>query len=275
MQGLAGADPVERKGPLENPAMLSALVVVHNEDRRLTACLERLRFADEIVVVLDRCSDGSADIARQFSARLVEGGWEMEADRRNIGIDACRGDWILEVDADERVPPALAAEIRSIIDQPGADRHLIPVDNYIGDRLVRYGWGGSFGKGAYHGLFRKGCKRWGSGRVHPKIHLSGQQGRTLNNPIDHLVDRSISDMLRRLDSYSTARAQDLRDHGDPDSTLTYIRRFWGRIYKCYLYHHGYREGGWGVLIAICAGLYPLLSHLKAKLEPNPSPGSPS
>ncbi len=248
-------------------ATLSALVVVRNEEHRLAACLERLRFADEIVVVLDRSTDRSAQIAGGFAARLVEGAWELEADRRNAGIAACHSNWILEIDADERVPPELAEEIRETIRRSPFDRHLISVNNYIGAVLVRHGWGGAFGKGAYWGLFRKHAKRWGEGRVHPKIHLSGKEGPPLANAIDHLVDRNISDMIRRLDSYSTARAADLREHGDPDPTRTYVRRFFSRFYKCYLYHHGYREGSWGLLIAICAGLYPLLSHLKAKLEP--------
>lgn len=246
---------------------LSALVVIHNEEARLADCLERLRFADEIVVVLDRCTDRSAEIARRYTNVLVEGAWELEAGRRNTGIDACRGDWILEVDADERVSPALAAEIRQVVSTSSYDRHLIPVDNYIGTKLVRYGWGGSFGKGAYHGLFRKGAKRFGEGRVHPQLHLSGRPGPTLANPLEHMVDRNISDMIRRLDRYTTARAQDLREHGDPEPTRTYVRRFFTRIYKCYIHHRGYREGGWGLLIALFAGLYPLLSHLKAKLEP--------
>ncbi len=118
-------------------ATLSALVVVHDEEAQLAACLERLAFADEIVVVLDRCSDGSRGIAARFTDRLVEGGWEREGERRNTGIDACRGDWILEIDADERVSPALAEEIRRTIASSCHAYHHIPVDNYIGDHLVR------------------------------------------------------------------------------------------------------------------------------------------
>lgn len=245
---------------------LSMLVVAHNEEAQLGQCLEQLRFADEIVVVLDRCTDRSREIAEALADKVLEGAWEIEGERRNAGIAACSGDWICEIDADERVGADLAAEIRQIASDSAFDRHLIPVDNYIGDRLVRFGWGGSFGKGAYHGLFRPGAKRWGKGRVHPVLELSGAQGPTLVNSLVHLVDRDISDMIRRLDRYTTARAQDLRENGDPDSTRTYVRRIFSRFYKCYFYHHGYREGGWGLLIALLAGLYPILSHLKAKLE---------
>ena len=77
---------------------LSALVVAHNEEKQLAACLETLKFADEIVVVLDKCTDGTKAIAEAHGAKTVEGAWHIEGHRRNTGLDACGGDWILEVD---------------------------------------------------------------------------------------------------------------------------------------------------------------------------------
>lgn len=245
---------------------LSAVVSARNEERQLAACLEGLRFADEIVVVLDRCTDGSKDIARRYTDRVVEGAWEREGDRRNAAIAACRGEWVFEIDADERVPPALAQEIRRVVNTSPYDWHEIPVDNYIGGRLVRWGWGASYGKAAYPGLFRKGVKAWGRQRVHPSLTWGGRKGPMLENRIEHFVDRNISDMIRRLDSYSTARAKDLRESGDIGSLPNNMRRLVTRFFKCYVLRRGYREGGYGLLIALFAGLYPLLSHLKARLE---------
>jgi glycosyltransferase involved in cell wall biosynthesis len=245
---------------------LSALVVVHNEAAQLVQCLDRLGFADEIVIVLDRCTDASAEISRRYTDRLIEGAWEREGERRNIGIAACAGPWILEIDADERVGPALAEEIRQVIAGSTADWHLIPVDNYIGARLVRWGWGASFGKSAYAGLFRKGAKLWGPQRVHPALTFTGTAGAPLSNRLDHLVDRSISDMIQRLDRYSTARARDLRDAGEIGTYGANLRRIFSRFWKCYVARKGYREGPYGLLIGICAGLYPILSYLKARLE---------
>src|SRR5207245_5280383 len=134
--------------------------------------------------------------------RIVEGAWEREGGRRNAGIAACRGAWILEIDADERVGSDLAREIGAIVASSPADWHLIPVDNHVGDRLVRWGWGASFGRPAYAGLFRKHAKLWGDERVHPAVRLSGAQGLALEARLDHYVDRDISDMLRRLDRYT-------------------------------------------------------------------------
>ena len=88
----------------------------------------------------------------------------------------------------------------------------------------------------------------------------------LQNRVLHYVDRDISDMIRRLDSYSTARAKDLRETGEIGSLASNVRRLFTRFFKCYVLRQGYREGGYGFLIALFAGLYPLLSHLKARLE---------
>lgn len=244
---------------------LSALVVAHNEAAQLADCLTRLAFADELVVVLDRCTDASRDIALAHGARLVEGAWPLEGDRRNTGLDACTGDWILEVDADERVPAALGVEIRAAIAAAPPGHFLIPFDNYIGERLVRYGWGASWGVSAAPRLHARGCKRWGNQRIHPKLELMGPKG-WLRTPIAHLVDSDISDMLRRLDRYTTAHAQDLRESGDIGSLGHNFRRMFSRFWKCYVARRGYREGAWGVLIALMAAMYPILSHLKARLE---------
>jgi glycosyltransferase involved in cell wall biosynthesis len=244
---------------------LSALVIAHDEEAQLAACLERLVAADEIVVVLDKCTDGSKDIALRFTERILEGNWTVEGARRNAGLDACTGDWVLEVDADERVPAALIEEIRSAIAGAEPGYFLVPFDNYVGDRLVRYGWGASWGVSAAPRLSARGAKRWGDQRIHPRLQLSGPK-RWLKTPIDHYVDSSISDMIQRLDRYTTARAQDLRDSGDIGGFTNNLRRMISRFFKCYVGRKGYREGHYGFLIALFAALYPMLSYLKARLE---------
>jgi glycosyltransferase involved in cell wall biosynthesis len=254
------------RGRVSGGILLSALVVARDEEAQLADCLACLGFADELVVVLDRCRDRSREIAARFTDNIVEGAWEREGPRRHAGIDACRGTWIVEVDADERVGPELAAELRAVAARSPASWHLIPVDNYIGDRLVRWGWGASFGRSAHAGLYRKGAKQWGSERVHPRVTLSGIEGAPLENRLVHYVDRNISDMLRRLDRYTSARAQDLRDSGEIGSYARNLRRIVSRFWKCYVGRRGYREGPYGLLIALCAALYPILSYLKARLE---------
>ncbi len=240
---------------------LSALVVARNEEARLAACLDSLHFADEIVVVLDRTTDGSAAIAAQHGARIVEGAWEIEGDRRNAGIAACRCPWILEVDCDERVPPALAAEIRAAIAGAADGYFLVPMANHVGDRLVRFGWGAYNGVAAKASLFHANAKSWGRGRVHPRIDLTGPR-RLLTQRMDHFVYRDVSDMIRRLDRYTDLAALDAVEQGSVPGLGHSLRRVFSRGWKSYIARRGYREGAWGVALALMSALYPLLIYLK-------------
>lgn len=248
---------------------LSALIVARNEEARLPDCLASVAFADEVVVVLDRSTDDSAAIAAITGATIIEGAWELEGERRNAGLAACTGDWVLEVDADERVNAPLAAAIRTTIATSTHAWHQVPVDNYVGDRLIRFGWAGSFGTTSVPRLSRKGAKHWRAQRVHPGLDWTGQEGpKITEGALIHLVDRDISDMLRRLDKYSSAKAADLIASGNIGTLRSNVRRFFSRGFKSYVSRRGYREGGWGVLLALCTGAFPLLSYLKAALEPD-------
>ena len=131
--------------------------------------------------------------------------------------------------------------------------------------FVRYGWGASWGVAAAPRLSAKGAKRWGELRVHPSLVISGPR-RWLKTSIRHNIDENISDMILRLDRYTTARAADLRENGDIGGLGGNIRRMFSRFWKCYIFIQRYREGAYGFLIALMAGLYPVLSHLKARLE---------
>ena len=246
---------------MAEPAKLSALVVARNEEAQLDACLDHLRFADEVVVLLDRSTDRSAEIARSAGAKVVEGAWDLEGPRRNAGYEECAGPWILEVDADERVTSELAAEIVAMLAAPSADYFLVPMANHIGSRLVRYGWGAYNGVAAKPVLFRKGVKRVRSGRVHPKIELNGRR-RTLENSMLHFVDRDFSDLFARLNRYTDLAALDAHDTGRQPNVAQAFRRFWSRGWKSYAARRGYREGVYGIALALFSALYPLLIELK-------------
>lgn len=244
---------------------LSALLCVHNEEQRLPACLAALSFCDEIVVVADRCSDGTEAIARQYGARVVSGIFPIEGVRKHAGLARCTGDWVLELDADEGVTPAFAQEVRETIARADiVDWYQVPIDNYVGDQLVRHGWGGSFGTSSAARLFRRGVKSWKSERVHPGAKLDGVYGGKLQTPLQHMVDEDIGDMVARLSRYTALRAQDLADSGKVKSVTDDAVRGVRRFFKCYVSRKGYREGELGFLISLMAGLYPILSNLRAR-----------
>jgi glycosyltransferase involved in cell wall biosynthesis len=245
---------------------LSVCMCVHNEAEHLAACLDTVKFADEIVIALDKCTDNSKQVALSYGAKIIEGDWPLEGDRRNAVVDMATGDWILELDCDERVTPALAEEIRHTVNTSPYYLHAIPFDNYIGDRLVKYGWGAYIGVSHKGAFFRKGAKRAEeNGKVtHVKQIFVGEHGAPLKNAIIHYMDKDFSATLRRFDGYTKAGAQDLLNKGELGTFWRNFRRIFSRFYKSYIRRKGYREGSLGFVIGMLAGMYPMISYVRAK-----------
>ena len=241
---------------------LSALCVVHNGEALLEACLASVAFCDEIVVVLDRCTDRSKEIAQRFDAVLVEGAWPIEGPRRNAGLEACTQDYVLEIDADERVPEALADELRAILSSRPKGGVFIPFDNRIGGAPVRFGWGAYNGVGGKRCVFPRGTKHWGAGRLHPSISQPDEAARTTERMI-HLVYDDIPHMYQRLLRYCRLAAEDMVEQGKIPGAFSTGRRVFSRFFKAYVQRQGHKEGVYGVALAVYAGLYPLISHLMA------------
>lgn len=243
---------------------LSALVVAHNEEAQLDACFVRLGFADEIVVVLDRCTDGSKQIAANHDAKIIEGAWPIEGERRHAGIDACAGPWILEVDADEWIEQPLADEITSAVRADAADFYFTPIHNFVGERWVRYGWMAALAPDLRGSLFRKGQKTWGMERVHPGVSFTGTRGSDFANGVRHNFVDDVSGLIKRFNRNTTLKAGELARRGETAKTRSMARKALSRFWKCYVARKGCREGGVGLVIAILCALYPLVAHLKAE-----------
>ena len=244
---------------------LSALVCAHNDEARLADCLRGLEFCDEIVVVADRCTDRSQDIARQHGARVIDGIFPLESQRKAAGLAACLGEWVLEVEVDEQVDGKLAYEIRAAIHgRPGGDWFDVPVNNFVGDRLVRRGWGAGFGDVLAPRLYRRRVKRWKARRVDPAVLLDGRFAGELETPILRQAAPDIGHMMARLNHQTALRAQDLADAHDAGDLLGDIPSAIGRFWTSYVWRQGLREGELGFLIALMAGLDAVLSGLRAR-----------
>lgn len=247
---------------------ISVLIIVHNEQLILEECLKKLKFAEEVVVILDKCSDNSESIALKYATKCYSGNWSIEGDRRNYGISKCTKKWILEIDADEMISEELANEI---IDVTHSNKifqfYHLKVDNYIGTKLVRFGWGATFGRTGVIPLFIKGSKKYGSQRVHPQITYYGKMGHTLKNPIKHYFVDNISDLFLKFNTWTHHKALDLIESGqiNKETFLKNFRRVFTRFLKNYLKRKGYKEGAVGILISIFAGSFPLISFLRAKI----------
>jgi len=248
-----------------SPVKLSALVCAHNDEARLADCLRRLDFCDEIVVVADRCTDRSQEIARQSGARVIDGIFPLESQRKAAGVAACLGEWILEIEVDERVEPALAYEIRAAIHgRPGGDWFDLPVQNFVGKTLVRRGWGAGLADTMAPKLYRRRIKRWKTRRVNPAVILDGRFAGELETPLTRLADPDVGHLIARLDRQTALRAQDIADTGDGGDLVSDVLMGVGRFWTCYVWRQGLRERELGFLIAAMAGLDAVLAGYRAR-----------
>lgn len=245
---------------------ISAVIVAHNEEKKIADCLKSLSFADEIVVVLDKCSDGTKEIVQKFTDKIIEGSWEIEGVRRNIGLNACSGEWIFEIDADERVSPELAEEILSIKTSEPC-MFILPMANFVGKRHVKHGWLRVIGVMDKKILFYRGFKIYHEDKqIHPTADLKGEV-KEIKNPLTHMMDDSISDLILRFDRNTKWRAQDMISSGKAHKKQSLFKElvsFKFRFLKSFIAKKGYKEGALGFLIAVLAASYPLVSYLKAK-----------
>ena len=243
---------------------LSALVCVQNQDAQLAECLRKLSFCDEIVVVADRCTDRSQEIARRRGAVVIDGIFPLENQRKAAGVEACTGDWILEIDPDELVDAHLAWEIRAVLQlRRDGDFYELPIDNYVGETLVRDGWAGEFSARRDVRLYRRGLKAWEPRRFNAGAVVAGRSGGALKGTIRRSLGRDVGALMDRLSRLTALRAEDLADAARPGGFGAGLWRGAGAFLGGYLARGGWREGRLGLLVAMFSGLLPILSQMRA------------
>lgn len=242
---------------------LTALVCVQDQQARLSECLRRLWFCDEIVVVADRCRDGSADVARRHGAIVIEGAFPLESQRKAAGLGACGGDWILEIEPDERVDSALAWEIRATLKMGVDGDHLeIPLHNYVGSRHVAKGWIEPLGDTRAVRLFRKGAKAWRH-RSRDRGAAVGPSGGALTGALRREVAANLEELISVFNRASTDAAHEAGDLSRPRSVPGTLAIGLRAALRSYVGMSGWREGALGVALAALAGLHPLMARLKS------------
>jgi hypothetical protein len=231
---------------------ISVLVVAKNEAHNLAGCLARARWADETVVVVDPASrDDTIAVARREAEVAAVRAFDDFASQRNYALGLASGDWVLSVDADERVTPALAAEIRSVI----ADRnnpvrgYRVPIQSVILGRDFFY-------SGTQHDqplrLFRRDSGRW-VGLVHETVDLTGPAG-TLDSPLLHQTLPNVQVFWSKIDHYTTLEARSLAgSHSRFRLRDLTLRPVWTFL-KLYLYKQGFRDGVEGLMFCALSGV---------------------
>jgi len=231
---------------------VSVLVVAKNEAHNLADCLEAANWAFERIVIVDPAShDATLEIAQRTADLVAVRAFDDFASQRNFALALARGDWVLAVDADERLTPALAAEIRrSIADPANTCRGFrVPIRSVVLGR--EFGFSGTQHDHPLR-LFQRDSGRW-VGRVHETVELSGPAG-ALENALRHHTLPNMQVFLTKLDHYTTLEAQGLagsqRRFRKSDLALVPLWTF----LKLYLLKQGFRDGLEGFMYCVLSGV---------------------
>ena len=244
---------------METKVPLSVVVLTKNEASRLRDCLDSVRWADELLVVDDESQDDTSSLAESLGARVLHRKMDIEGRHRNWAHDQARHEWVLSLDADERVTPQLAQEIQTLLGgTPEHQTYAIPRRNYIGSRWIQHGgWYPS----AQVKLFKRSVFRWEETTVHPRAFANCSCG-TLKGDLLHYSYRNLTDFVEKMNRQTTLEAQKWIQDGRSMPFGTALWRAVDRFFRAYVGKRGYRDGFWGFVVAVMGGMYQVLSYAK-------------
>ena len=240
---------------------LSAIVITRNEAVNIAACLDSLTFCDEVVVVDCGSDDDTTAIAEAKGARVHVNAWPGFGPQKNHALSLATGDWVLSIDADERVSAASAAEIGRAIATAGPDGFEMPrASTFCGREMRHSGWSPDY----VLRLFRRGRARFSDDMVHERVICGGPVGR-LTAPLIHHPVLRLEDALSRVDRYSTAGAEALVASGRRVTFLSGIIHGLFAFLRAYILRRGFLDGAEGFLLAVANAEGTYYRYMKAWL----------
>jgi glycosyltransferase involved in cell wall biosynthesis len=237
---------------------LSALVPTFNEEKRIAACLESLSFCDEIVLVDSFSTDHTVEIARRYTDRVFERAWSGSNSQKEFARTEARGEWVLSVDADEVVTPALRDEILARIAKPDAAGYRIPIRTYLRDRWIKVG---GLWPGLHLRLFRRDLGRWDAAiEPHERVALNGRIAR-LRGHIDHFSYEDLQDFLEKARRHAEIWAESQARLHRRVSVVSLMTRPLFRFVRDYIARGGFLGGSFGLFFCALQAHYTYLKYL--------------
>lgn len=239
-------------------ARLSVVLIVKDEAARLEACLASVAWADEIVVVDSGSTDDTVAIARRFTDKVVSAEWTGFGALKNKALGLATRDWILSLDADERVSPELKEEIRRAIGVAGLDGYEIPrLSRYCGRYMKHGGWWPD----PVARLVRRGRGRFTEDPVHERLVIDGPVGK-LASPLIHDSYDDFDQVLEKLNRYSSIAARKMLERGQRAGLSTAIVHGAWSFIRTYFLQLGILDGRQGFMLAVTNAEHSYYRYLK-------------
>lgn len=222
---------------------VSVVILAKNEEEMIVNCIESLRWANEVVVIDDHSVDATAGLAKQAGVKVVKAKGTTFADKRNEGLAATTGEWILYIDADERVTFQLYTALMDAMKRKEALVYALKRNNvHYGKWLQHGGWEKDWVVRLFH---RSALKKW-TGQVHESAEVTTEQGQ-ITEPLVHLTHRNMVDGLVKTIEWTGIEAELMHKAGHPAVTArTLLRKFFMEFFRRAWLYRGRKDGveGW-------------------------------
>ena len=236
---------------------LSAILITHNEEKNIRECLEGLLLCDEIVVTDSGSSDRTVEIARSMKAKVFHHAFSNFSAQKNFAIEQSSGDWVLLVDADERVDPLLREEIKDAIRKAQVPAFYLRRKNILFGRWMRFGGNQN---DLQLRLVRKELARF-EGAVHERVHWDGPT-QVLKNQLLHCSTASVSDYFKKLIQYTGIEAGMLHSHQAASDGSGMKLRPLAVFFDRFFLKRGFLDGWEGFLFCLLSGYYEFVKRAR-------------
>jgi glycosyltransferase involved in cell wall biosynthesis len=239
---------------------LSVIIITKNEQENIRDCLESVRWADEIVVVDSGSTDDTVQYARAFTKKIFQKEWDGFGETKNFAISKTKGDWVFSIDADERVTPELAVEIRDTLkSQSGSySGFSMPRKAFFLGRWIRHsGWY----PGRVVRLFEKQSGSFTNSKVHESLAVNGRIG-TLNADLLHYTDPNLWHYFHKFNRYTTLAAEGLQVQGKSFSFGQLLYKPFWTFFRMYILKLGFLDGIPGFVLSVLSSCYVFTKYAK-------------
>lgn len=239
---------------------LSVILITKNEEQHIVECLQSVAFADEVVVLDSGSTDATVRLAEEMGARVqVNADWQGFGIQKNRALDLATGDWVLSLDADERVTPELAAEIQAVLQQADtAEAYTVPRLSCFGGKWMRHsGWWPD----RILRLFKRGAARFKDVPVHESL-ICEAEPRALNAHLLHYTYDSLETMIGKINLYSTLAAQAQHAQGRKISLVGVVCKALWTFMRLYVVRRGFLDGKQGFMLALISSAGSLFRYAK-------------
>ncbi|MFW6282599.1 MAG: glycosyltransferase family 2 protein [Minisyncoccales bacterium] len=236
---------------------LAALIITYNEEDNIKECLESIKWIEEIVIVDSYSSDSTLEICRNYTDEIYQKEFIDISSQRNYGLEQIEADWVLVIDADERVTADLKKEIKQVLaNNTEVEGYFIPRKNYFLGKWIKYcGWYPDYTLRLFQTKYRF------KGKVHEKVNIDNSTSR-LKNDFIHYTYKNLEQYINKINNFTTISAAEMYQKGRKVNPFYVGLRTFFEFFKKYILQKGILLGPQGLLLSILSSYYKFLKYAK-------------